>query len=558
MLYLTVLALEFAPVVFEGLRWSRAYRFMRRLTLPLVVLGIALSTLHQSSLGTLFLLTRDRLHPLWDSPIQPLLFFVSAVALGLAMVAVEAVVSSWIFRRPAEWPQIRGLARAAAVVLVLWAVLRLGDLAVRGELGVVAAPHWTSWLFVLELVIAFGLPMVLFGIGRRTGSHRALAAGAASVVVGMVLNRVAVGGLAHVPWTGEMYLPALTEVAVSAGLVAGMALIFLWCVEHLPVWETRPETPHHFTRPTVESTSRVYVGGEALRPARVAAVAWVAGAVLGVVVLETTTSGREGPRPTPIRPVRSVAAVRQTVPGAWPARVVPVPDPVTTEAAPEGFTAALLIDGDRAGRAVLFDHAGHQRRLGRDASCVRCHHRNLPLDRGTSCSVCHRDMWACTDTFDHSRHVTELGDNRSCARCHPPEAAGRHRSSTTECRVCHGLNVGLADPVRAMVSPEWIYDDPAGCAACHRGSGGGRSEASPASVPIRGIAPGYQHVLHRLCIDCHRVAEAERGLTDAPVLTRCAGCHPESGGFPPETLRRLPDGRLAAVDSDAAVSRGAS
>ena len=101
MLYLTVLTLEFAPVVFEGLRWNRAFALLKRATLPLVIVGIALSTLHQSSLGTLLVIAPERLHPLWYSPILPLLFLVSAIGLGLATVVVEDVTSTWLYRRAA-------------------------------------------------------------------------------------------------------------------------------------------------------------------------------------------------------------------------------------------------------------------------------------------------------------------------------------------------------------------------------------------------------------------------------------------------------------------------
>jgi Ni/Fe-hydrogenase subunit HybB-like protein len=559
MLYLTVLALEFAPVVFEGLAWNRAFQLMRRLTLPLVIVGIGLSTLHQSSLGTLFLLTRDRLYPLWDSPLQPLLFFVSAIALGLAMVTVEALVSSWIFRREPEWPQLRGLARAATVVVSIWAVVRLGDLAVRGDLRLATSWAWPTVLFAMEMLLVAGLPIVLYESARRKNVDALVGVGAVSVVAGTVLNRISVGGLAHVPHTGEMYVPAITELAVSVGLVSGMALIFLWCVEHLPVWESPPDRPDHFTRPAVEPATRVYVGGEGLGPIRVGTVAWVVGAVLGVVILETTTHDGASPRATPIGPVRSVAAVRVMSPDTWPARVEPIPEPATAEGAPEGVTAALLLDGDRAGRAVVFDHAGHQRRLGGDASCARCHHRNLPLDRGTSCGVCHRDMYACTDTFGHASHVDRLGGNRSCGRCHADAPDGLSRSAAVDCLECHGLNAGVPGVVRPAVSPEWLHGDPASCLECHRGPGRVRFREPPPAETVRGIAPGYRHVMHRLCITCHRVAEAERGSTDSPVLTRCGGCHPEDAGGQPALAGRG-FGELLAADrrDQPEARRGAS
>ena len=74
----------------------------------------------------------------------------------------------------------------------------------------------------------------------------------------------------------------------------------------------------------------------------------------------------------------------------------------------------LLIDGNRDGNLVLFDHDGHTAHLGEARSCVLCHHQNLPFDRNTSCFQCHRDMYETSDTFDHGSHVEQLGGNAGC------------------------------------------------------------------------------------------------------------------------------------------------
>jgi len=102
MSYLTVLAIEFAPVVFEGLKWQRAAHFLHRFIMPFVILGVVLSTLHQSSLGSLLLIQPAKLYPLWWTPILPILFFVSAVAIGMAMIIFEASVSARYFHRAGQ------------------------------------------------------------------------------------------------------------------------------------------------------------------------------------------------------------------------------------------------------------------------------------------------------------------------------------------------------------------------------------------------------------------------------------------------------------------------
>ena len=101
MLYTTVLALEFSPMLFERIGWKIAYHTVHRLTVPLVILGVLLSMLHQSSLGSLFLILPGKLYPLWYSPWLPIFFFISAVALGCAMTIFESFLSYRALRKAA-------------------------------------------------------------------------------------------------------------------------------------------------------------------------------------------------------------------------------------------------------------------------------------------------------------------------------------------------------------------------------------------------------------------------------------------------------------------------
>ena len=117
MLYTTVLLLEFSPVPLESTsRYARVRAVLMKFRFPLVLLGIMLSTLHQSSLGSLFLIMPFKLHPLWYTGLLPVLFFVSAIALGLMMVSFESLFSAWLYRRPAETHLVARLGRAAVWV----------------------------------------------------------------------------------------------------------------------------------------------------------------------------------------------------------------------------------------------------------------------------------------------------------------------------------------------------------------------------------------------------------------------------------------------------------
>ena len=496
MLYLTVLMLEFAPVAFEGLGWGRPLRLLRRFTLALVIAGIGLSTLHQSSLGTLFLLAGHRMHPLWYSPSLPLLFLVSAIGLGLCMVTVESLASSWLYRREGEWDVLLGVTRAAAVVLGLYLTLRVGDLAYRGRLGHLLDGGWASALFLLEISLSAVVPLLLFTLPRVRDRRRALAAGAVMGVMGFVLHRVDVGGLAHLSVTGDPYVPALTELAISLGVVASMGLVFLFLGERLPVWEHGPDIQAHFAPPLLDPLTRTYFGGLWFGRAQLAGLAFVAGVVSGLVLLETTTADGARPEPRPVRPARTVLAAPLSNPAGSGRRLVQL---AADAAAPSGRDTAawsvLRIDGDQAGEAVLFSHRAHQDRLGGVGSCDRCHHRNLRGDQGTPCATCHSDMYRVTDTFGHRPHVVSLGGNRSCRSCHPADQA-KSRATATSCDAagCHGTETS-------------------GQAAIERT---GRHGA--------GMAPGYRTAMHGLCIHCHQAQERAEHAAE-PYLSRCTWCH---------------------------------
>jgi Ni/Fe-hydrogenase subunit HybB-like protein len=134
MSYLTVLAIEFAPVIFEGLKWEKFAHFIHRFIMPFVILGVVLSTLHQSSLGSLLLIQPAKLHPLWWTPILPLLFFISAVAIGLAMIIFESSLSSRYFHRGLELPLLEKLGRAVPFVLGIYLIVRFAQLSLANDL----------------------------------------------------------------------------------------------------------------------------------------------------------------------------------------------------------------------------------------------------------------------------------------------------------------------------------------------------------------------------------------------------------------------------------------
>jgi Ni/Fe-hydrogenase subunit HybB-like protein len=179
MLYLTVLSLEFFPVPAEEFSaLARIRRFLIQWRLPLVIAGIGLSILHQSSLGSLFLIMPYRLHPLWYSPILPVIFLVSAIGLGLFTVIFESHFTAYLYRRKPETELLAGLGGAARWVLILYLLVRLGDLVLRGQIGALVGRGWQVPMFWFELALMAVVPTALLFVPavRRSQSGQWAAA----------------------------------------------------------------------------------------------------------------------------------------------------------------------------------------------------------------------------------------------------------------------------------------------------------------------------------------------------------------------------------------------
>jgi Ni/Fe-hydrogenase subunit HybB-like protein len=236
MLYLTVLALELSGMVFERLGWSRALAVQHAAVVPLVMAGAVLSTLHQSSLGSFYLIMPGKLHPLWYSSWLPVLFFLSAVPAGLGMVIVESRLSARAFGRGLELPLLAGVGRALLGVLLLYGMVRIADLARRGVLGEAFAGTREAAFFGLEMALGVLVPVALLAVPSVRRNARRLYAAGLLVVVGFVVNRLNVSLTGLEGALGHHYVPAVPEVVVTLMLVAtGMAL-FALAARHVPVF----------------------------------------------------------------------------------------------------------------------------------------------------------------------------------------------------------------------------------------------------------------------------------------------------------------------------------
>lgn len=234
-LYTTVLALEFSPILFQRLRLEKPLRVIQSITIPLVMLGVILSTLHQSSLGSLYLIVPHKLHPLWYSPLLPLFFFVSAIGLGCAMTIVESFLSYRAFRKRLEIDLLSDLGKVIVVTLSVYLILRMQDAMGRGALKQAFEATYEGRMFLAEVLLGIIAPVVLLIIPRIRRSHFSLFVASLLVVLGFVMNRLNVSITGMEGALGS-YFPTWTEVSVTTMIVALGFVLFSTAVKFLPVF----------------------------------------------------------------------------------------------------------------------------------------------------------------------------------------------------------------------------------------------------------------------------------------------------------------------------------
>ena len=261
MLYLTVLSLEFSGAVFEKLGWKKAVAVQHAATVPLVIAGAIISTLHQSSLGTFYLITPGKLHPLWYTPLIPWMFYFSAIAGGLAMMIVESRLSSRALGRGLEMPLLRSIGKALLVALAFYLTVRLADMARLGVIGEIFTGSRESRFFLLEMAIGVVIPIVLLALPAVRRNAERLYGAALLVVVGLVVNRLNVSLTGFEGSLGGHYVPTIAEAIISLMLVGVGVTVFTLAVRYLPIMEKIEE-------PELAARSEALAGTLAAAPAR--------------------------------------------------------------------------------------------------------------------------------------------------------------------------------------------------------------------------------------------------------------------------------------------------
>ena len=240
MAYTTVLFLEFLSPVAEKFGWNIPLRILRWLEMPLVILAASISTLHQSSLGTFFLIAVDKLHNLWYNPLLPLLFWVSAICTGMCIIIVEATATHKWMGQPNEGVLLRTLAKILPWTLGLYISLRIYSLVALSARPLFDNPALLM-LFGMEFFGGFVLPFFMFTFKDVRNSDSLRVTAALLVVCGLILNRFNVSMFGMMD-SSHVYYPSLIESLVTIGIITAHILFFVLIAKYFPIFEHHPET----------------------------------------------------------------------------------------------------------------------------------------------------------------------------------------------------------------------------------------------------------------------------------------------------------------------------
>lgn len=239
--YTTVQVLEFGEILTEKV--GTKYHTMFKKALPvLLIVGIIFPTLHQSSLGALYLIMVDKLYPLWWSPYIGLLFLISSFFVGPAMTCIETTLAGKAFKHEVPIHVLRGLVRIAGVFMVLYLALKLYDLAARGVFGLMFAGNVEGNMFLLEIILGIIVP-IFIAFSGMSNTRKGLLTFGILVSGGVILNRMNVVFTGMSAALGGWYFPSIMEWSVSIGLIAIGCLAYCFIAENFNILEH--EEHHH-------------------------------------------------------------------------------------------------------------------------------------------------------------------------------------------------------------------------------------------------------------------------------------------------------------------------
>jgi octaheme c-type cytochrome (tetrathionate reductase family) len=511
MAYLSVLTVEMAPSLLEGLkehmaRENRLGRLLRRLEKPIalvhvwvkvilpifIVAGVVLSCMHQSSLGTLMIIARTKLSALWYTPLLPVLFLLSAMMVGLPMVIIESILSAKSFQREPETELLGGLARYIPWAMSAYALFKFGDLAVRWpRLNFTEHPEATVALAV-EIVFGVLMPIVLFSLKSVRRSPGWLLTSSLLVVFGVVINRINVFIVGYFPpFAAKRYFPAIGELALTIGLACVLMLLYRFFAVWFPITSgvfpaaEAAAVPHSLRHPHAVKPFWAWAF-------RATAVVFL----LGFVVLYSLVHAQ---------------AIQQSFQAARDIRVANTPKPPTIDAS--AFKHAERPEAYRS--LYILNNASLNSRID-EYEPVKFTHRTHDVNSGSNCSICHH-RFASSPEDRVGEDVQKLHGamdlriaGASCVSCH----ADLTEKKFQKCSQCHGASNEPDFPARIGLKGAYHRQ----CIGCHQ------------NQPASAKAPTDCASCHHPLVPDHKaLVNLPAGTSRTAVAARCLACHPETG-----------------------------
>ena len=500
MLYFSVTFIELMPNILEKYKLKKTVGFLHKITIGIVIIGISLSTLHHSSLGSLFLITPYRLSELWYSSLLPVYFFTSAAGCGIMFLIFVKILYSKLYnpvsifgehtngKAPVvcsinrndgksatkeygkDMSMLSSLGIVGASLLAIYLILKIYDLIRLNLFDTLLAGTWESWIYILELLLTTVLPIVLIIIKKSWRSPYGLGIAAFSASLGLALNRLDVGIIGYFRDAGSAYFPSLTEWALSFGVIAAAALVFLFVAENFSIFDEQ---------------WKIYKINKGIFKASFDSISRVWQATLQSGLQRTTIIG------VFVIPIAFVLMYPQYK-GDKRINIVPASGLNTVR-------SILIINANTPGMSTQFPHLKHQETLGKEKSCIECHHMSLPNDKSTPCSRCHCKMFEKTIIFNHKIHKSRVAakrqisglnpENKTCVICHSP-GLPKDINSAVGCMECHNEDMNVADTLN--LPKQFLY------------------------------ANSYFDVMHKRCIGCHQERKQQ---VNKPNLDQCSNCH---------------------------------
>jgi Ni/Fe-hydrogenase subunit HybB-like protein len=231
--YCTVLWIEFSPTFAEKWGGAEVKRKLNKVLFAFIALGVLLPTMHQSSLGTMLVVFGYWIHPLWQTPILPLLFLLSAISMGFSIVIFEATLVTSVYNRPSEAKILGFVTQYVVALMSAYLVIRWGDIIIQGKLGKVFSSGGLSFMFLLETAL-FALPILLLGPKANRTNERLQFIAAVAMLLGGGLYRIDAYLVAY-QRPGWHYFPSVGELLVTLGIIGLEVLGYIIFVKKLPV-----------------------------------------------------------------------------------------------------------------------------------------------------------------------------------------------------------------------------------------------------------------------------------------------------------------------------------